>query len=84
MCIKFCWFVPFAIFFFRSRITHLSITGFADTKQRDGNKYTNWHVMFTKISRICTKFGQSRMLCHITGICEWTVRNFRLIASNGI
>lgn len=53
-------------------------SGFVNTQQRNGNKHTNWHFMFTKVSRICTNLGQSQMLHHFIGICEWTV-----IISNG-
>lgn len=53
-------------------------SGFVNTQQRNGNKHTNWHFMFTKVSRICANLGQSQMFHHFIGICEWTV-----IASNG-
>lgn len=43
------------LFLFRSSI----FSGIVDTQQRDGNKFTNWRVVSSKVSRICTEFGQS-------------------------
>lgn len=87
-CCSFCFFSSFIHFDLAMQLSNelnsfVSFdfeicSGIVNTRQRNGNEYTNWHFLFTKVSRICTKLSQSQMFHHFIGICEWTV-----IASNG-